>query len=155
MELVINRCYGGFSLSPLAVQELAKRKGKKCFFFTYDCDKGYVPTTLEKLLSKRTLFFCAFSRADAPTLLNRSKDWGEMTTEERQAENALHDELDLPSRPPNRSDPDLIAVVRELGEAANGGCAELAIVSVPDGVEWEIDEYDGVEHVAETHRTWR
>ena len=29
-----------------------------------------------------------------------------------------------------------------------------AIVEVPDGGEWELDEYDGIEHVAEKHRTW-
>ena len=33
-------------------------------------------------------------------------------------------------------------------------CAELAIVEIPDGIEWEIDDYDGIETIAETHRTW-
>ena len=54
----------------------------------------------------------------------------------------------------NRSDEDLIAVVEELGEAANGWAASLKIVEIPDGVEWFIHEYDGLEHVAERHRTW-
>jgi hypothetical protein len=53
-----------------------------------------------------------------------------------------------------RSDEDLIAVVEELGEAANGWAASLKIVEIPDGVEWFIHEYDGREHVAERHRTW-
>jgi hypothetical protein len=53
-----------------------------------------------------------------------------------------------------RADPQLIQVVQEMGEAVNGGCAQLKIVEVPDGVEWEIDEYDGNEHVAEKHRIW-
>lgn len=53
-----------------------------------------------------------------------------------------------------RDDPILVAVVEELGDAANGGCAELKIVEIPDGVDWQIEEYDGNEHVAETHRTW-
>jgi hypothetical protein len=48
----------------------------------------------------------------------------------------------------------LIEVIEELGDAANGDCAELAIVEIPDDVEWEISEYDGREHVAEKHRTW-
>jgi len=30
----------------------------------------------------------------------------------------------------------------------------LKIVDIPDGVEWEIEEYDGMEWVAEKHRTW-
>lgn len=54
----------------------------------------------------------------------------------------------------NRSDPDLIAVIEEMGESANGWAAEIAIVEIPDDVEWHIHEYDGLEHVAENHRTW-
>ena len=27
-------------------------------------------------------------------------------------------------------------------------------VSIPDDVEWQIEEYDGMEWVAEAHRTW-
>lgn len=54
-----------------------------------------------------------------------------------------------------RDDPQLVEVVERLGDAANGACAKLKVVEIPDGIEWEIDEYDGLERVAETHRTWR
>jgi hypothetical protein len=54
----------------------------------------------------------------------------------------------------DRSDVDLVAVVEELGEDANGICAELKVVEIPDSVAWHICEYDGMEHVAEDHRTW-
>lgn len=54
----------------------------------------------------------------------------------------------------NRSDPDLIAVIEEMGDAANGWAAKIAIVEIPDDVEWHIGDYDGLEHVAENHRTW-
>ncbi len=54
-----------------------------------------------------------------------------------------------------RNDPVLIQIVEELGEAANGGYAELKIVEIPDDVEWQIQEYDGIEWVAEVHRTWQ
>lgn len=53
-----------------------------------------------------------------------------------------------------RDDPLLIQVVEELGEAANGRCAALKIVEIPSDVEWQIEEYDGLEHVAEKHRIW-
>lgn len=54
-----------------------------------------------------------------------------------------------------RDDPDLIAVIEELGvDVAGGWASELAVVEIPDGVEWHIHEYDGNEHVAENHRTW-
>jgi len=54
-----------------------------------------------------------------------------------------------------RDDPDLVRVVEDLDEVANGRYAQLKVVEIPDGVEWEIDEYDGYEHIAEKHRTWR
>ena len=43
----------------------------------------------------------------------------------------------------------------ELGELANGPNAELKVVEIPDGIDWTIEEYDGVEWIAEVHRTWR
>ena len=54
----------------------------------------------------------------------------------------------------DRADPDLVSVVEELGDAANGRRADLAVVEIPDDVEWHIHEYDGSEYVAENHRTW-
>lgn len=53
-----------------------------------------------------------------------------------------------------RSDDSIVAVVEELGEAANGQYAKLKVVEIPDGISWEIDEYDGRESVSETHRSW-
>lgn len=55
-----------------------------------------------------------------------------------------------------RTDPILIAIIEELGtEQASGSMAQLKVVDIPDGVEWFIDDYDGSEHIAERHRTWR
>lgn len=54
-----------------------------------------------------------------------------------------------------RTDPRLIAAIEKLGlEAASGGMAEIRIAEVPDDVDWLIEEYDGIEHVAERHRIW-
>lgn len=30
----------------------------------------------------------------------------------------------------------------------------LEVIEIPDGIEWEICEYDGMEWVAEKHRKW-
>ena len=54
----------------------------------------------------------------------------------------------------DRSDADLVDVVEQLGEDANGWAADLQIVEIPDDVEWYVEEYDGMEHIAEEHRTW-
>ena len=54
----------------------------------------------------------------------------------------------------DRTNPKLIEVVEKLGKKANGQCANLEVVEIPDGIDWEIDEYDGYEHVEEKHRRW-
>jgi hypothetical protein len=53
-----------------------------------------------------------------------------------------------------RNDQYLVRVVEELGDVANSRFSELKIVEIPDEVEWQIDEYDGLEWVAEKHRRW-
>jgi trans-2-enoyl-CoA reductase len=53
-----------------------------------------------------------------------------------------------------RNDPLLVEVVETLGEAADSDMAELEVVEIPDDVEWIIVDYDGMEHIAEKHRTW-
>jgi hypothetical protein len=54
-----------------------------------------------------------------------------------------------------RHDPDLVAVVRELGKRANGAHAALMIEEVPLGARYRIEEYDGSESVIlETDQEW-
>lgn len=48
----------------------------------------------------------------------------------------------------DRNNEHLIAIVEHDAESANGGCAELEIVEIPDSAtDWRIDEYDGWETV--------
>ena len=54
----------------------------------------------------------------------------------------------------DRDDPYLVKVVTDLGMGANGTYANLKVVTIPGDVDWEIGEYDGMEWVAEKHRTW-
>jgi len=44
--------------------------------------------------------------------------------------------------------------MEELRAEANGHCAELKVVEIPQDVQWEIEKAGGVEHVSEVHRTW-
>jgi len=53
-----------------------------------------------------------------------------------------------------RDDPILVAIVKEMGKDSWGDHARLKVVRIPADVEWEIQEYDGNEWVAEKHRTW-
>ena len=54
----------------------------------------------------------------------------------------------------DRDDPVLVNLVEQLGEEANTRFSQLKIVEIPDGIEWTVCEYDGLEWVAEAHRTW-
>jgi len=47
----------------------------------------------------------------------------------------------------DRTDLILVQVVEELGEDANGMCADLVIYDLPVGTKYRIDEYDGLEHI--------
>ena len=72
--------------------------------------------------------------------------------EEYKARKGITDEnfwyYDIP-----RDCPVLVEMV-ERG-TSDGDYAELKVVEIPDNVNWYIEEYDGMEHVAERHRTWR
>lgn len=48
----------------------------------------------------------------------------------------------------------LVRTVELLGALANSAYSELKVVEIPDDVEWQISEYDGVEWIAEKHRVW-
>jgi hypothetical protein len=67
----------------------------------------------------------------------------------RKSDNSLC-ELAIP-----RNDPDLVDIVERMGKEAQDRYSNLKIVEIPDGVQWEIQEYDGQEWIAEQHRTWR
>jgi hypothetical protein len=55
----------------------------------------------------------------------------------------------------DRDNPVLIQVIEQLGDNAGGRYSSLKIVEIPDDVEWHIHEYDGLEYIAENHRTWQ
>jgi len=152
-KIVINKCYGGFSISPLAVKRLAELQNKPCYFFKRGSNfHQHVPASIDEVGG--TMFWSAYTVPNPDEVAPSSDNWSEMTLAERQHSNQLWESITLSSRPNNRSDPLLIQVVEELGEKADGDCAELKIVEIPDGVVWEIDEYDGMESIDEVHQSW-
>ncbi len=52
----------------------------------------------------------------------------------------------------SRDSVELVALVEEM--AIKGISTPLKVVEIPFDVEWEIEEYDGNEWVAEVHRVW-
>jgi len=54
-----------------------------------------------------------------------------------------------------RTNPKLVEVVERLGsERASGHFAKLKVIEIPDGIDWVIYNYDGIETVHEKHRSW-
>ena len=90
VKIVINKCYGGFSLSDEAVNDLG-----------LDDSRNY----------------------------SEGDEW--------------------------RSERSMIHLIETKGSAyCSGQFAKLKIVEIPDDIEWQIEEYDGIEWVSEVHRTW-
>lgn len=128
-ELVINKCHGGFGLSYEAVMRYAELKGitlyaKKDFSFYHYYT---IPVDEYEKLHKES---------------SKTKNW-----------TLTNDVFFFESRI-ERDDPALIQVVKEMGDAASGQFADLKIVQIPADVQYEIEDYDGMETVAEVHRTW-
>jgi hypothetical protein len=152
MKIAINRCYGGFSLSPEAVKRIAEIKGVPCYFFKINTrGNRYSPITIEE--TENAFLWSAFTVDEVPERFE-GKTWDKMTHGEKINYNNFINSIRLSDRPDDRSDPALIQVVEELGEKTNGKYAEIKIVEIPDGVSWEISEYDGMERVQEKHQSW-
>lgn len=150
MKIVINKCYGGFSLSPRAVARLAELNGQKAYFFVGNFSQ---PKKLVPVEEVTGLFWGAYNTPN-PSPNPSPAAWLEMPLKDRKASNARCSAETLSQRPDVRHDSKLVQVVEELGEAADGMCAELAVIEIPDGVEYEIEEYDGMESIHEKHRSW-
>ena len=140
-KVVINSCYGGFSLSHTGVMEYAKLKGIELY--------GWIGDSTKKIYSKY---------GKEPTLDNPESALIHYCTKpvnnETEYKKLKGDKFYWSDRSIDRDDPALIQTIKNLKKKANGHCANLRIIEIPDNVEWQIEEYDGFEHIAEKHKTW-
>ncbi len=140
MKVVINNCFGGFSISKEAAEymaelgcEVAKAElsewGKRKEWIDYFIEHGKFPS-------------------DCP----------EQTHGLLEIDAKYHSQPDFygygSDKNYDRSSEFLVKAVEKLGQKASGQSAELKVVEIPDDVDYEIEEYDGNEHIAEKHRTW-
>lgn len=139
MKIVINKCYGGFSLSHEGMLEYCAQKGIKVYPEENTEFKSLGPTYWTKPASERP---------------KPIKDWHSASSEERRAYNEAYSECSIYCRDIERTDPALVATVEKIGDKASGSLAKLKVVDIPDGKKWFIDDYDGVETVHEEHETW-
>lgn len=139
--VVINDRHGGFGLSLEAVARYLEIKGVSCWS---EPNPDFPSSVVHWLVTP-----------DRRVIGHDAEQWARMTQTERQQHNQLYSQQTFNDRNIDRDDPVLIQVIRELGsQCASGRFASLKIVEIPADVDWEIDEYDGQEWVAEKHRTW-
>jgi hypothetical protein len=138
MKVAINRCWGGFGLSHQAIMRYAELKGIKLYAFVEKRDvngrldfKHFVPYKGQS--DEFVVHYATQPLQEDGTYI----------------EDSYFSTLDF-----ERNDSTLIKVIEELGDKANGNCAKIVIRDIPDGIEWEIDDYDGMEKIEESHRSW-
>ena len=139
-HIVINDCHGGFGLSAMAIERYHDIMNRPV----------WIETNRMCSLVKTVWLVPLDQRVELPG----PKEWQTMTDQEKLNYNDRYNNQVWSDRDLVRDDPVLIQVVRELGTQANAPVAKLKIVEIPASVEWQIEEYDGKEWVAERHRTW-
>lgn len=135
MKVAINACFGGFNLSRQAERMLVamecqhmKRYEPKEYF-------GGKPNWEEEFKKDQ----------------ERPEDgvWPRSLVIEGMIINDDHRHNDG-----SRACPALVAVIETMGADANGPCAKLEVIEIPDGVDFVVEEYDGSESIHEKHRSW-
>ena len=163
MEIIINKCYGGFEISTKAYKEWRKRCVERNGLFIYGENTSHQFKPTNKAFSfveeetygkcvKMTLQDLDKSHKQFDKIFYTQKDFGDVVDTKkipkRQRIEHLNGKKDI------RVDPILIEVVKELGEKANTRVSDLEVVKIPDNMKWEILEFDGYEYLVDSKRCW-
>lgn len=141
MKIVINDCHGGFGLSKEAMMLYGELAGLTLY-----------PVDQEPLFLGIVTYWTV---PEEERVQEKSGDeYAKMSLGERITHNEAISKQQLWDREIERNDPLLVQVVETLGAHASGEYADLKVVEIPDGVDWQIEEHDGSEWIAEVHRKW-
>ncbi len=141
--MVINKCYGGFGLSPFGVKKFSELEGIDIYPFTIDeSENSKLNFQESKQISWKEIF-------------NNPKKYFLIHYSTKPILNGKHEsESYFSDGDISRNNKNLIKIVEKYGKKVNGIYANLQIIEIPDNIKWEIEEYDGLECVSEEHRTW-
>lgn len=142
MKVILNKCYGGFGVSKEAYKLYCKKIGKTAYFYK------------DEYIGNGVVNFYRITDADFAEY-NFSSFYCITKDYENKVNYHNIDKLDiLYLNTEYRENTILIEVVEELGEKANGKYAQLEIVDIPNGMNYEIDDYDGIETLRPNVPTW-
>ena len=137
MKIVLNGCYGGFGLSYEAMALYWYARCRDLYFYRdisiYD---GY----------SKVHKYERISLSDIQRSRNTWTGYIYCTTEDQGAYLDHFPEHVVRDQDIDRTDPILVSVVETMGsKAASGSFAKLYIEEIPNGTQYKIDEYDGME----------
>lgn len=166
LRVVINRCYGGFGLSEEATLWLVEHNSELVQTQTFeeygieDSAEDIVAVAADpEGFSYRHVRDSLYSMYYGSVVIDVDKKIV-YTVNLRDQITDIDNEDDWQAATVRmRAHPDLIKVVELLGDGASGDHAELKIIDIADEdidvYKVYISEYDGIERVAERHRTWK
>ena len=132
MKVAINSCYGGFNISDAAYEKYLELKGVTFFKEATDSPFNFI------------------NYYSVPV-----EKYNELYAADKKTGNySISNGVFLSKSDIERNDPVLIQVIEEMGKESYGPYASLDIIEIPDDVDFVVEEYDGKEWIAETHRTW-
>ena len=137
MKIVLNGCYGGFGLSYEAMALYWYARCRDLYFYRdISVYNGY--SKVHKY--ERT------SLSDIQRSRNTWTGYIYCTTEDQGAYLDHFPKHVVRDQDIDRTDPILVSVVEIMGsKAASGSFAKLYIEEIPNGTQYKIDEYDGME----------
>lgn len=137
-KVILNKCFGGFDVSPKAYQLYAIYKGYSHLYKYLPNNETY---KLVDLFDEH--FVCFYVTKYFGKEISKNdilkEDWEKHIL-------YLNDN--------NREDDILIKVVEELGDEASGRFGQLVVVQIPDDLDYVIDNYDGIETLHARVETW-
>ena len=145
MKIAVNKCYGGFALSEKATLRMAELKGIKLaiyYEYMYFHSDGEVCV---KYFKERQKDADSFSMAYYLIVDTKKTELDELEmanylTNEGSYYKSFYEDS-------SRVDSELIQTIEELGEEANSSYSNIKIVEIPDGSDFSINEYDGMETI--------
>lgn len=148
-KIVINDCYGGFSLSHEAIMRYAELKGITLHPWIDDIFKKVYGD--RATLSNPDMFIhYTFVPQDEYVEVAEEEKKKPISPGRFRKSSLMY----FSDRAIVRTDPSLIQVIEEMKGKANARHSSLKIIEVPEDVEWTIEECAGVEWVSEKHRRW-